>query len=432
MADTQATFNPRTASDWAVYFIDQNGTEREMGSIVEQLSIYESIYNNAMFGVLKIKDATGFVEGHGIVGSGKEIIKFEITTPSAEVETTTNIEKEFVIAGISNGVKEEKYFVYDLTIVSPNIIKNNNTLISRSFMSMTSSDIVNYVAADIMEFGVEFEWEQMKTVEDSKHTKDIVVPNWKPFELMNFLCRNSVSIDNYSNYVFFENNEGYHFVTIDKLKEAEPSRKLHLKMNTKTSQLEEGGGGKVMSDGSTISEYMEINRYDLNKGVLDGLYGGKLLTHNLLTKKLTKYELTYDGMADMVMAEGIGQGGPNLYEVNTDAHRGFMSDNGIYQIHDKGDKPHYLVRDLKSAEMRNTIVKFDIAGDSNIFAGDVVTLVIPTNLQYENEPEDQYMTGKWLVTAIHHKINNFEYVMTMECMKDGFYSDPAITIPARG
>jgi hypothetical protein len=46
--------------------------------------------------------------------------------------------------------------------------------------------------------------------------------------------------------------------------------------------------------------------------------------------------------------------------------------------------------------------------------------------------EDQYMTGKWLVTAIHHKISNSGYIMTLECMKDGFFGDPDIVIPARG
>ena len=87
---------------------------------------------------------------------------------------------------------------------------------------------------------------------------------------------------------------------------------------------------------------------------------------------------------------------------------------------------------MKRAELTKNVIQFDVPGDSNLFAGDVVNLQIPTHLPNHKEPYDQYLTGKWLVTAIHHKINNWGYVMTLECMKDGFYGDPDIVIPARG
>ena len=105
--------------------------------------------------------------------------------------------------------------------------------------------------------------------------------------------------------------------------------------------------------------------------------------------------------------------------------------NYLYQIHDKGEKSHYPHYDMKKTEMRANTIKFDIPGDSNTWAGDVVLLRIPTNLPNLDVPEDQYMTGKWLVTAIHHKISNAGYTMTLECMKDGFFGDPDKVIEER-
>jgi len=422
--------NAAGLSEWDIIFVNQFGDESEMSGIVEQVSIFESIYNNCIIGNIKVKDGTGFVEANGIIGSGKEMIKIEIITPSLSVDTTANFEKQFVINSITNGQKENGYIIYDVGVVSPTLIKNNNTIISRSFSGMTSSEIVEYVAADIMEFGVDYEWEQMKEIEATKHTKNIVVPNWNPFQLMNFLAKNSVSLDNYSNYMFFENNEGFQFVTIDTLKNKEPMRELFLK-NNHITDFHTTTSGRGVIDGSTMKDYNEIQRFDLSEGTMNGLYSNSLLTHNLITKKLDKYEVIYDGMMDTTLGE-VGLNAGDLFTSNSEAHSGFMSSNYLYDIHDKGDKNHYGVYDMKKAELRNNIISFDIAGDSNIYAGDVLTLHIPTNIHQGEEAEDQYMTGEWFVSAIHHKINNTEYIMTLECMKDGFYSDPEVTISARG
>ena len=142
-----------------------------------------------------------------------------------------------------------------------------------------------------------------------------------------------------------------------------------------------------------------------------------------------------DMLETMYNAEGIGLNGPPgmpFADFNIKQNMGFMSSNYLYDIHDKGENSHYPWYAMKRAELTKNVIQFDVPGDSNLFAGDVVNLQIPTHLPNHKEPYDQYLTGKWLVTAIHHKINNWGYVMTLECMKDGFYGDPDIVIPARG
>jgi hypothetical protein len=135
------------------------------------------------------------------------------------------------------------------------------------------------------------------------------------------------------------------------------------------------------------------------------------------------------------MAEGIGLNGPKdapFADYNVKQRNGFMSANYLYNIHDKGEKSHYPHYDMKKTEMNANTIKFDVPGDSNCWAGDVVILRIPTHIHHHDVPEDQYMTGKWLVTAIHHKINTAGYTMTLECMKDGFFGDPDLVIEERG
>jgi hypothetical protein len=430
LAPSFETLDPHTISEWNCEFTNYKGDSAELSGIITQMSIYESIYNNCMFGNIMIQDGTGYVEANGIVGSGLEKFHFEILTPNTASEKTSNLEKEFKIDSISGGVKNPKFTQYTIGISSPYLFINNQKLISRSFLKMTASEIAEYVGMNIMEFGSNGVWTDF-TVSPSLHEKNMVVPNWNPFQLLNFLARNSVSADGASNYLFFENNDGFKFVTVDELKDGDIMRAFTLK-NMPMKIGEDGGGFTI--DGSMMEKYSEQTRFDISGGQVTGRYGASILTHNILEKSLASYEVEYDGEKDPIMAEGIGLNGPKdspYADYNVWQRNGFMSANGLYAIHDKGEKSHYPHYDMKKTEMNANTIKFDVPGDSNCWAGDVVMLRIPTHIHSHDVPEDQYMTGKWLVTAIHHKINTAGYTMTIECMKDGFFGDPDKVIEER-
>jgi len=297
-------------------------------------------------------------------------------------------------------------------------------------MKMTASEIVEYVGTNIMEFGSSL-WTDF-TVSPSLHEKNIVVPNWNPFQLINFLAKNSVSAKGESNYLFFENNDGFKFMTVDELKDGDIMRAFTLKDNP--MMIGEGPEGYTV-DSTMMEKYSEQNRFNITGGQVNGQYGGSILTHNILEKSMMTYEVEYDGEKNKVMAEGIGLNGPKdspFADYNVHQHSGFMSSNYLYNFHDKGENSHYPLYDMKKTEMRSNTIKFDVPGDSNCWAGDVVLIRIPTHIHVADVPEDQYMTGKWLVTAIHHKINNQGYTMSLECMKDGFFGDPDKVIEERG
>jgi len=426
---TTETLDPRTISDWNCDFINYKGDSDELSGIIKGMSIWESIYNNCMFGNITIEDGTGLVEANGMVGCGLEEVHFEITTPNTGSDMASTLEKEFKIDSISTGTKTAKFTTYNIGISSPYVTINNKKLISRSFLKMTASEIVEYVGANILELG-EFLWTDL-TVSPSLHEKNIVVPNWNPFHLINFLARNSVSAKGESNYLFFENNDGFKFMTMDELKGGDIMRSFTLK-NMPTKIVEDAQGYTI--DNAIMDKYSEQSRFNIPAGQVNGRYGSAVLTHDILKKSLESYEVHYESDKDKVMAEGIGLNGPKelpFSEYNVWQHNGFMSANGLYNFHEKGEKSHYPLYDMKKTERSANTIKFDVPGDSNCWAGDVVLLRIPTHIHVHDVPEDQYMTGKWLVVAIHHKINNSGYTMTVECMKDGFFGDPDKVIDER-
>lgn len=424
------SLDPKTRSDWSCVYKNAFNEEYDLGGIIEQLSIYESIFNDCMFGNISLKDGQGFAERQALIGSGVEEIIVEIETTGI-VDKNSNLRKEFRLNSYSdasysstgNGLVNS-----NLGFVSKHLIKSNRTKISRSFNAMTASDIVGYITEDILklpEGDNNLEWDALITNEPTKNVKNCVIPSWTPFKTIKWLAKHSMSEDNgSSNYIFFENNEGFHFTSIDKLKEQDVTRTFTVGIDISQSlRSSENGAVEVRTD--LTEKFENTNRFNHTSSQHNGLYGGKVFTHNILTKDYNNFEVNYVGSDETIMGGDAGLNGAGQFASAPDAHLGFMPDEYMYKIHDKKDKSHYVHRDMKMSELRTNIVKFDIAGNTNIWAGQIIEINVPSTIR-ENGADalDQYLSGNWLVTAIHHKINDMEYVMTLECMRDGFENMP--------
>ena len=110
------TLDPRSTTEWSCSFENYLGNSEDIGAVIKQMSIYESIYNNCMFGNIKLQDGTGLVEANGIVGCGKEKIHFELITENTAGGKSANLEKIFTVSSISTGIKSPKFTEYDIGV----------------------------------------------------------------------------------------------------------------------------------------------------------------------------------------------------------------------------------------------------------------------------------------------------------------------------
>lgn len=423
------TFNPKTFSDWSVTFVNQHGVEADITDIIVQLSIFESLFNNCMFGTMKLKDAVGWSERNAVVG-GEEQLKIEITTPTLpDGLRTSNLEKVFTVNsyGPATAVTDGTGTVFtDIGFVSPFLITSNQTRINRSFHDMTADKIVEFIAFEVLKIGIDVEndWANLQTNTEAKHQKNIVVPGWNPLKTINFITENAISKETESsNYLFYENNDGFHFTTIDALKEKPIMRNLAMSGATPAEDSVKADGGLGVSQGHIVENMVQISRFNHTKSQMNGLYGAHIVTNNIITKQIKTYEVDYDGWEESTlgMSPLNGQG---LFDTAPITVKGYMSDNYMYEVHDKTELSHYPHRQMKMSELATLTVQFDMPGDSNIWAGDIVNIDMPTKIRENPDSDvDVYVSGEWMITAIHHKINKAEYVMTCEAMKDGYEND---------
>jgi hypothetical protein len=85
-------------------------------------------------------------------------------------------------------------------------------------------------------------------------------------------------------------------------------------------------------------------------------------------------------------------------------------------------------------QIESVRIQFQVPGDSSREVGDLIYFSYPSD-----EPEDRntgnikehkYLSGRYLITALRHKITPEEYEMVVEASKDSYLSEPSVGFKA--
>lgn len=424
-------FNPKKASEWSVLLTTGAGEELEITPLVMSLNIIESIFENCIYGWVEIGDADGTLEKHQVIGQSGEQLAIEIHTPNQTGGVANSFIKKFIINSLTDlemGQAGDNLVTYKLGFTSHFLTKSNDIRINRSFSQMTPTEIVEYICIDILELGLDVKtpWENIVTLTPSRHARAVVVPGWSPIKTINFMCEHAISDKEDNNFIFFENSEGFHFMPLEELKFGTVKRGLSVSgrpADEDTLTVDESGEGRVQ--GQIAEDFKQPKRFNHTHSQLNGLYGGNLTTHNILEKRIKKFEVIYDGMDEAWIGMG-GLAGAGTQTLTSVPNYGYMSDNYFYDVQHKTEKNHYIHRDMKLSELKSLVSIFMMTGDTNIFAGDLISIDVPTKDKGNKLLGiDLMISGEYLVTTLHH-VMHYEngYTMNVEVVKDGFENPP--------
>ena len=96
-------------------------------------------------------------------------------------------------------------------------------------------------------------------------------------------------------YLFFENRQGFNFVTLDRLNSADVVQKFEY--NNSTQQIDPSGGSNrdLIQDYKRITEFHTPTTFDYMDKVGSGAFGSTMLFMDLTTKKYfnLKYSMLF-------------------------------------------------------------------------------------------------------------------------------------------
>ena len=420
---------------------------------LEELNIYESIFSNHLQAHITLQDAFNIPFKLPIIG--EETIDVSIRLEGDEGDSIINPPMFHVLDLSDRFIKNVQSQRFSLNLVSAQYMSNVHSRVSKSFSGMTAVDIVHDIWANYLDDG----HGDLHT-EPSKREEQCIIPNWTPHEAFNWLAkRTQPEDDDYAtNYVYYEDMDGVHFKSLNKLAGVEPTLIFAKEpLATDPSKVESLSGGFIKVDSITY-----MGQFEKIKNINEGQYSSKMITHDIVKKKIRQHD--YDGFTEWFPVNHLGPF-PPLSNSDTEVKSGHiprtsfappfdpnfaitegrrlsdLTDSAVslYPKHDKmyaQNSGHEHDNKVEEWKLRRAgqmmlydgiMMEVECAGLTFIRVGMTVTLNVlspeTTSRGKHDVAFDKFLSGTYMITAIRHMFNNEKgnvgYKMRMELTKDG-------------
>ena len=433
------------------------GFTMSLKGIFHNFIIYENIYSNCMSGSITIVDSLNLAKHFPVIGA--ETLTISYKTPMADSKMVRLVFRTYGISVLSETAQETTQMLR-IEFVSHHAIKNIQTRISKSYMNMPVSNMVNsifdeYLAIDNDEsngvlnsrmgnergnlrtlagasYGLQEETGNIKvrlvSVTETADVRSYIIPNWNPVYAINWLAHRARAKTNSSmcDYVFFQNSDGHHFVPLSELKLINPA---FIYTNYPDGFRSENGKRMIESELRNIHEY-KIE--DISNRITDqtsGMFGSITMTHDITNKQWSTTEFNYDDFfqKNKINLEKypIIPTGKLDYTNSSDSYVSFYPKNsnatiGLNKVHEPEEIIPIRRSLLNQINSINLVVK--CFGDTNVKVGQVISFrtvskeATKTIDNYEND----YLKGNYLVTTVKHVVEDRSHTMIMTLSRDSF------------
>ena len=364
----------------------------DLSAVWTEINLFEDIYSPAISGDFTVVSSGGFVEGIPIIG--EETLEIHMSTAGAKTPPMPYPGPHSADEPVTKSVnplikgkyriykndppqplaKVDGSFSYKFYFVSEEMITNMKIKVQKAYpttmsfgaaypqmSSPSSSDeiTIDQITRSLFYdcfIGTKKPADQNSTsknflVEPTTGTVSYVIPNWTPFQALNFLAGRAVSVNSRSpgsNFVFYETLRGYRFVSIEtlqaggfrgyKLEEAlnevsfshykrypsesdaksaspkasfipvyerqynQPDIKHTIVYSTSTQNIR---GQAELDRRFIVYNHRLVKSPDSIQNLGVGMYANRMITHDLVKMKVEEWDYHYTEPNDEISLDGI-------------------------------------------------------------------------------------------------------------------------------
>lgn len=280
-------------------------------SLVVDVMIHESLYDNTTHGEITILDLGGFEERIPLIGQEFINIKFSSSSNSTFAEQNRN----FVIYSMSpKFMDESKKQAYVLYFVSEEYIANLKLKVSRSYKFKYGSDIVfdiynSFISNNVREQKNLFADAPIDNLDASVYQMHLVMAQFRPFECINLVAKRSVPGRGLGKFIFYEDMNGFNFKSIESLMTPKSpisdmsrgsdnvvvqNQDISLEENSVVSKyvlmpanaLSENNTFDLSGDDTIITEFKFESTFNMIANIVGGMYASRLMTYDPVTHRV--------------------------------------------------------------------------------------------------------------------------------------------------
>ena len=179
--------------------VGSSGKKVNVINMIGELNIYQSLDSPYMSGNIMVTDASGIAENLPLLG--QERLLFSLATPGLEGEINFNDYHAIIYNVEKRFHQSDREQVLILNWTTLEHYKNLRTKVSKSFNG-NISDMVADILSDKNFLGTK----KPLKIEKTRNIRKYVIPNLSPFQAINLLKEEAVSMgENSPHYLFFEN-----------------------------------------------------------------------------------------------------------------------------------------------------------------------------------------------------------------------------------
>jgi hypothetical protein len=386
---------------------------------VKGFDIFENLDNHTLVANFFITDGIELINEYPL--GGEETITVSIQTPSRQL-----LPYEFQIESIQ-GMKTNdasNLRMYMLRCVTRDYLKNSFTVFSKRYTDMKYDEALTQLIQTDAGFGT-----PLITIEKTKGKFDYVVNTKRPFQIVDVIKERAVSQKYKSSlFVFYQDWQGYHFQTVEKLiKEREVGdKKFFYDTGNRNVDYEKIINVRnilsyeTMAQGQQIKKVKagamrtQIREFDLHRGT----YYPKEEYINPAHHKV--YEATDDKL-------DLNSPPFNGYTTAMPAITRMAMKDGLRPEMEHNKNIHWQRPFMERLNQYGLRVR--VYGDTNIRVGDKVEINLPEISGLTRKPKkNKIFSNNYIVTGLKHRLdknenNDFNHTMVMELRKPNQFGE---------
>lgn len=403
-----------------VKIITPKGFYQDVGAQVINVQFYEDLFSPFITGSLILKDSLDLVNLFPFIG--EEFLELEISTPTLN---NNNIKGKYYIYKMTNReVVGDKSVVYQLHFISVEAIVDLNKKVSRVFADKVSKMVEPFIKDKT--FGLEST--KKIFVEDTLNNVKYISNYWTPVQNIMYLADNAINANKTPSYVFFENRDGFYFISLEKLYGNAIFQEF---VYDKYTRDDRAGGGSVRNPEKDYKRILEISiptAYDYMDRIQSGMLSSRQISYDV-TKK------TYTAKNYNMFQRFEQQKHLNKYPINSDRAifrtnsriinypKNFGNFNGFGDVTNAKSNQERISL-LKLAESNK--INITVPGRCDYTVGQKIKLDLKRMeplAKKEGDTTDKMFSGNYIIAAINHYVDREKHECYMEIIKESSMMD---------
>jgi hypothetical protein len=436
MSDVNKNSSTRDVKIDAITIVNSLGIPKDVTSLFNVINIYEDIFMPVVSGSIQLIDGVDLFSAIGLHGNEYLYISFSRpgeNTNDAKYKRTFRIYKatERKPAGKTQAQS------YVLHFCSEELVFSNQITLSRKLHGMNASQY----AVDICSFDLKTNLKKLNgnNFERSFGSTNFMLTRYKPLEALEYLASQSYN-ENESTFLFFENKDGFNFISLESLFK----RPVLNKLNFNTAKFTQDQTTAASLNANDVNSFQFNVSFDVLENTKKSAYNGRLYTLDLITQKykVNDYSLV-NSSNKKIMMDGYfplnnakNRNNKAMYEEYDTQINYWLTNKGQtnnpyfiskrHRIVETGVERTLMQRRVQLNLLRSTELQCIVPGNPFYSAGYLVEFDMPAFIpNSENERAiDPHHSGKYLISGVRHTITPSDGLQTLLTLCKNSVRDP--------